>query len=41
MSPRRMHLTFNLSYTHMNGRWRLPGAWGGVVHGSVQATSVI
>ena len=26
-APRRMHLAFNLSYTHMNGRWRLPGAW--------------
>ena len=22
-----MHLAFNLSYTHMNGRWNLPGAW--------------
>ena len=22
-----MHLAYNLSYTHMNGRWRLPGAW--------------
>ena len=22
-----MHLAFNLSYTHMNGRWHLPGAW--------------
>ncbi len=26
--PRKMHLAFNLSYTHMNGRWHLPGAWG-------------
>ena len=26
-APARMHLAFNLSYTHMNGRWRLPGAW--------------
>ena len=25
--PRRMHLAFNLSYTHMNGRWHLPGSW--------------
>ena len=24
---RRIHLAYNLSYTHMNGRWRLPGAW--------------
>jgi FMN-dependent oxidoreductase (nitrilotriacetate monooxygenase family) len=22
-----MHLAFNLSYTHMNGRWQLPGSW--------------
>ncbi len=22
-----MHLAFNLSYTHMNGRWGLPGSW--------------
>ncbi len=22
-----MHLAFNLSYTHMNGRWHLPGSW--------------
>ncbi len=25
--PRKMHLAFNLSYTHMNGRWHLPGSW--------------
>ncbi|WP_216851028.1 NtaA/DmoA family FMN-dependent monooxygenase [Acidisphaera sp. L21] len=25
--PKRMHLAFNLSYTHMNGRWQLPGSW--------------
>jgi FMN-dependent oxidoreductase (nitrilotriacetate monooxygenase family) len=29
--PRRFHLAYNLSYTHMNGRWRLPGAWDGRV----------
>jgi FMN-dependent oxidoreductase (nitrilotriacetate monooxygenase family) len=23
----KMHLAFNFSYTHMNGRWRLPGSW--------------
>jgi FMN-dependent oxidoreductase (nitrilotriacetate monooxygenase family) len=22
-----MHLAFNFSYTHMNGRWNLPGSW--------------
>lgn len=25
---KQMHLAFNLSTTHMNGRWNLPGAWG-------------
>ena len=25
-APPRVHLAYNLSYTHMNGRWRLPGA---------------
>ena len=24
---RRMHLAFDLSYTHMQGRWRMPGSW--------------
>jgi len=23
-----MHLGFDLSYSHMGGRWRMPGAWG-------------
>jgi FMN-dependent oxidoreductase (nitrilotriacetate monooxygenase family) len=25
----RMHLGFDFSYTHMGGRWRLPGSWPG------------
>jgi FMN-dependent oxidoreductase (nitrilotriacetate monooxygenase family) len=25
----RMHLGFDFSYSHMGGRWRLPGAWVG------------
>ena len=29
MAKRRMHLGFDFSYTHMGGRWRLPGAWPG------------
>ena len=29
MSRRRMHLGFDFSYSHMGGRWRLPGAWPG------------
>jgi FMN-dependent oxidoreductase (nitrilotriacetate monooxygenase family) len=24
---KRMHLAFDLSYIHMEGRWRMPGAW--------------
>jgi len=27
--PKRMHLAFDLSYIHMEGRWRMPGAWRG------------
>jgi len=29
MPKPRMHLGFDLSYTHMGGRWLLPGAWQG------------
>jgi FMN-dependent oxidoreductase (nitrilotriacetate monooxygenase family) len=29
MSKPRMHLGFDLSYTHMGGRWLMPGAWEG------------
>ena len=25
----KMHLAFDLSFTHMQGRWRLPGSWTG------------
>jgi FMN-dependent oxidoreductase (nitrilotriacetate monooxygenase family) len=25
----KMHLAFDLSYIHMDGRWRMPGAWQG------------
>jgi hypothetical protein len=24
-----MHLAFDLSFTHMEGRWRMPGSWIG------------
>ena len=27
MAKAKMHLGFDLSYSHMGGRWRLPGAW--------------
>ncbi len=26
---RKMHLGFDISYTHMDGRWRMPHAWAG------------
>jgi FMN-dependent oxidoreductase (nitrilotriacetate monooxygenase family) len=29
MSKPKIHLGFDFSYTHMGGRWRLPGAWPG------------
>lgn len=29
MAKPKMHLGFDFSYTHMGGRWRLPGAWPG------------
>ena len=29
MTRAKMHLGFDFSYTHMGGRWRLPGAWPG------------
>ncbi|HTI02597.1 MAG TPA: NtaA/DmoA family FMN-dependent monooxygenase [Acidisoma sp.] len=29
MAKPRMHLGFDFSYTHMGGRWRMPGAWPG------------
>lgn len=28
MKP-QMHLAFDISWTHMEGRWRLPGSWSG------------
>ncbi|HEX9465405.1 MAG TPA: NtaA/DmoA family FMN-dependent monooxygenase [Alphaproteobacteria bacterium] len=27
----KMHLAFDLSWTHMDGRWRVPGSWSGSV----------
>ena len=29
MAKTKMHLAFDYSYTHMGGRWRLPGGWPG------------
>ena len=34
---KRMHLAFDLSYIHMDGRWRMPGAWPGRVYPDVGA----
>jgi FMN-dependent oxidoreductase (nitrilotriacetate monooxygenase family) len=33
--PKRMHLAFDLSYIHMDGRWRMPGAWPGKTYPDV------
>jgi FMN-dependent oxidoreductase (nitrilotriacetate monooxygenase family) len=29
LAKARMHLGFDFSYSHMGGRWRMPGAWTG------------
>jgi FMN-dependent oxidoreductase (nitrilotriacetate monooxygenase family) len=34
---KRMHLAFDLSYIHMEGRWRMPGAWQGRTYPDVAA----
>lgn len=31
----RMHLAFDLSYTHLDGRWRVPGSWTGRLYPDV------
>jgi FMN-dependent oxidoreductase (nitrilotriacetate monooxygenase family) len=36
MSKPKMHLGFDFSYTHMGGRWRLPGAWPGRIFPDVE-----
>ncbi len=25
--PKKMHLAFDISFTHLDGRWRMPGSW--------------
>ncbi len=35
--PKRMHLAFDLSYIHMEGRWRMPGAWPAHTYPGVEA----
>jgi FMN-dependent oxidoreductase (nitrilotriacetate monooxygenase family) len=32
MSKSKMHLAFDLSWTHLEGRWRMPGSWTGRVY---------
>jgi FMN-dependent oxidoreductase (nitrilotriacetate monooxygenase family) len=34
MKP-RMHLAFDISYTHLDGRWRMPGSWTGAQYPDV------
>jgi hypothetical protein len=31
----KMHLAFDLSYTHLDGRWRVPGSWTGRIYPDV------
>src|SRR5258708_8522943 len=32
MTKTKMHLAFDLSWTHLEGRWRMPGSWTGRVY---------
>lgn len=34
MKP-QMHLAFDLSWTHLDGRWRMPGSWSGATYPDV------
>jgi len=33
--PKRMHLAFDFSYIHMDGRWRMPGSWPNMTYPDV------
>jgi hypothetical protein len=35
--PKRMHLAFDLSYIHMEGRWRVPCSWPQCTYPDVRA----
>ncbi len=32
MKKTKMHLAFDLSWTHLEGRWRMPGSWVGRIY---------
>ena len=32
----RMHLAFDLSWTHLEGRWRMPGSWTGLTYPDIR-----
>jgi FMN-dependent oxidoreductase (nitrilotriacetate monooxygenase family) len=32
MNKTKMHLAFDLSWTHLEGRWRMPGSWSGRIY---------
>lgn len=32
----RMHLAFDLSWTHLEGRWRMPGSWTGMTYPDIR-----
>ena len=29
---KKIHLAFDISYTHLDGRWRIPGSWTGRIY---------
>ena len=29
---KQIHLAFDISYTHLDGRWRMPGSWTGKIY---------
>ncbi len=36
MAKAKMHLGFDMSYTHMGGRWLMPGAWAGMTFPDIE-----
>ena len=33
---KKMHLGFDLSWTHLDGRWRMPGSWSGMTYPDIR-----
>jgi len=36
MSKTKMHIGFDLSWTHLEGRWRIPGSWTGTTYPDIR-----